>query len=97
MLPTKNANDYWQAINGALLRRGNLPELWRMEKIALLESVEIARKEALVFLAEERQKIMRLSRQEAILEVLAGRRLEARIQAVESISENGLLDIGEAG
>lgn len=97
MLPTKSANDYWQVVNGALLRRGDLSEPWRIEKIALLESVEIARKEALMFLAEERQKIMRLSRQEAIREVLAGRRLDARIQAVESVSENGLLDIGEAG
>lgn len=95
ILPTKNASNYWQAVNRTLLSRKGASELWREEKIALLESVEIAKKEALRFLVEERKRIMNLSRQEAIQEVLAGRNLEARVQAVESVTENGLLDIGE--
>lgn len=94
MLPTKSANDYWQTVNRVLLSRHGTSELWREEKIALLESIKVARNEALHFLAEERQKIMKLSRQEAIREVLVGRKLDARIQAVESVTENGLLDIG---
>ena len=48
-------------------------------------------------LAEERVRIMRLSRQDAIREVLSNRRLDTRTRAVESVSENGILDIGEAG
>lgn len=95
ILPTKNANNYWQAMNRALLNRQGASELWREEKIALLESIEIAKREALNFLMEERKRIMNLSRQEAIQEVLAGRKLEARVQAVESVTENRLLDIGE--
>ena len=54
----------------------------------------MARQEALRFLAEERERVMRLSRQEAIQEVLDGRKLDARIQAVTAVVENGLLDIG---
>ena len=97
MLPTKSANDYWQAVNRVLLNRRGASDLWREEKIALLESIEIARDEALRFLAEERQRIMKLSRQDAIREVLVGRKLDARISAVKSVSENSLLDIGDSG
>ena len=39
---------------------------------------------------------MRLSRQDAIREVLSNRRLDTRTRAVESVSENGILDIGES-
>ena len=95
MLPTKDANGYWQVVNRMLLDGGRASELWREEKIALLESIEVAKEEALKALAEERARIMRLSRQDAIREVLANRRLDTRTRAVESVSENGILDIGE--
>ena len=95
MLPTKNASEYWQAVNGVLLDGGNTSELWRKEKIALLESIDVAKEDALRALAAERARIMRLSRQDAIREVLSGRRLDTRTRAVESVSENGILGIGE--
>ncbi len=95
MLPTKNANDYWRALNGVLLARASTSELWREEKMALLESIEVVRAEALRFLAEERRRIMSLTRQEAIREVLASRKLDARVRAVESAAANGLLEVGE--
>lgn len=94
MLPTKSANDYWHAVNGVLLRRSSMTDFWREEKIALLESVEVAREDALSVLAEERRRVMSLSRQEAIQEVLKGRRLDTRVRAVESVTANGLLDLG---
>ena len=97
LLPTKSAHDYWQAVNGVLLRRRGSAPLWREEKLALLESIAIAKEEALTFLASERQRIMGFSREQAIREVLAGRKLDARVDAVESVSENGLLEIGETG
>lgn len=40
------------------------------------------------------RSLMSLSRQEAIQAVLEGRRLDARVRAVESVEANGLLDIG---
>lgn len=97
MLPTKDAKYYWQVVNGVLLDGGRTSELWRKEKIALLESIEVAKEEALKALAEERARIMRLSRQDAIREVLSNRRLDTRFRAVESVSGNGILDVGEAG
>ncbi len=96
MVPSKSANDYWQVVNRAFLSRAGMSGIWREEKIALLESVEAARREALGFLAEERERVMKLSRQEAIQEVLDGRKLNVRIQAVNAVGENGLLDIGNS-
>ena len=95
MLPTKDATDYWQVVNRVVLDGGRTSALWRKEKTALLESIEVSKGEALKTLAEERARIMRLSRQDAIREVLVNRRLDTRTQAVESVSENGILRIGE--
>lgn len=95
MLPTKDATDYWQVVNRVVLDGGRTSALWRKEKTALLESIEVSKEEALKTLAEERARIMRLSRQDAIREVLVNRRLDTRTQAVESVSENGILRIGE--
>ena len=47
-------------------------KLWREERIALLKSVKVAREEALSALADEHRRVMSLSRQEAIQEVLKG-------------------------
>lgn len=69
-------------------------KLWREEKIALFESVKVAREEALSALADEYRRVMSLSRQEATQEVLKGRRLDTRVRAVESVTANGLLDLG---
>ena len=94
MVPSKSANDYWQIVNRVFLSRAGMSEIWREEKIALLESVEVVWQEALGFLAEERERVMKLSKQEAIQEVLDGRKLDARARAVNAVGENGLLDIG---
>lgn len=40
------------------------------------------------------RRIRSLSRQEAIQEVLKGRRLDVPVRALESVEANGLLDIG---
>jgi len=94
MNPAKDSNAYWSAINRLFLdSHKRVTELWREEKIASLDSVILAREEALRFLAEERERIMRLSHQDAIREVLMWRKLDSRIKKVSSVRDNGLLDI----
>ena len=44
-------------------------------------------------MAGERERIMKLSRMEAIREVLDWHRLDSRERAIKAIKENGLLDI----
>ena len=96
MNPSKDAVAYWQAVNGVFLGADScLPAIWREEKMASAESIAVAREEALCFLSAERERIMRLSREEAIREVMKWRKLESRIRAVRSVADNGLLTIGD--
>lgn len=96
MNPSKDAVAYWQAVNGVFLKAdSSLPAIWREEKVASTESIAIAREEALRFLAAERERIMALSREQAIREVIKWRKLENRVRAVKSVVDNGLLTIGD--
>lgn len=94
MHPSKNANSYWQAVNRTLLDFDDIiGKIWKEEKLASNESILISREEALTFLAAERARIMRLSRAEAIREVLEGRKVDSKIQTVESITQNEILNL----
>lgn len=95
MNPSKDAYNYWQTINRTML--GFDPRLnyvWKVEKKAAGESIHIVRDEALRFLAGERERIMRLSREDAIREVLRSSKIENKIKTIESVDDNGLLTIG---
>lgn len=95
MHPSKDATAYWQTVNRSLLADGeDVATLWREEKIASTESIQYAAEESLQFLAAERERIMRLSREEAILEVIRGRNIDNRIRAVRAVADNGLLEFG---
>jgi type II restriction enzyme len=94
MNPSKSANSYWQAVNRTLLDFDDvIGKIWREEKLASNESILISREEALTFLAAERERIMRLSRTEAIREVLKWRKVESKIQTVQSVTRNGILNL----
>lgn len=63
MNPSKNAATYWQAVNRTLVNADeSIRDIWREEKIASVESIELAREEALRFLAAERVRLTPLSR-----------------------------------
>ena len=95
MNPSKNASAYWQIINRRILDFDkNISCLWQEEKRASIESIQISREEALNFLASERERIMRLSRQKAIKEILKASKIENKIRATESVVDNGLLELG---
>lgn len=62
MSPSKDAGAYWQAVNRTFLNSNrSLVAIWLEEKLASAESIAISREEALQFLAEERERIMKLS------------------------------------
>ena len=92
--PSKSASIYWKTVNRTLLDFDvRLSSIWREEKLASNEATLISKEEALTFLAAERERIMRLSRDEAIKEVLIWRKLEKKIQAVQSVAEDRILDL----
>lgn len=92
--PSKDANNYWLAINRLILNHSPIiKDLWRDEKGAAVESIEIAKAEALKFLAMEREKIMRMSHEQALKELVKMSKIESKIRIIKSISDNGLFTI----
>lgn len=92
--PSKNANDYWFSINRTMLSFSNKVEpLWNIEKEAATQSISIAKEEALTFLAQEREKIMRMSYNEALKELIKVYKIESKIKTINSISDNGLFNV----
>ena len=92
--PSKNATDYWLAINKTILSFSKAVEqLWNIEKGVATESIAISKEEALTFLAQEREKIMRMSHKEALKELITVHKIESRIKTISAISDNGLFTL----
>jgi hypothetical protein len=90
--PSKSATDYWLTINRTFLLFSKTVEpLWNIEKSVATESIAIAREEALIFLAKEREKIMRMGHKEALEELVKVHKIESRIKIINTISDNRLL------
>ena len=92
--PSKNATDYWLTINKTILSFSKKIEpLWNIEKGVATESIEIAKEEALTFLAQEREKIMRMSHKEALKELIKVHKIDSRIKTINAISDNRLFTL----
>lgn len=92
--PSKNATDYWLAINKTILSHSKkIEKLWEIEKGVATESISVAKEEALTFLAIEREKIMRMSHKEALKELIKVHKINSRIKTINSISDNGLFTL----
>ncbi len=91
MNPSKDAPAYWQTLNRTMLGFDKkISDLWREEKKASAESVNISREESLHFLASERERIMKMSKEQAISEILKSSKIDGKIKAVKSVCDNGL-------
>ena len=91
--PSKDAAQYWAALNALRLNHGNsVRELWREEKRASDDSIIIAKEEALSHLAEERKRLRRLSKQDAIRELIKFKKIDSKKETIRSVAANGLLD-----
>lgn len=94
--PSKSAVDYWTGINRALVTSlSDELELWEVEKRASLEGLSVAKRESIRYLLSERDRILGLSRREAVEELVRIVGVNSRIQRVESINLGGLLEEAE--
>lgn len=92
--PSKSAVDYWLGVNKTILGSSkSIFELWQDEKIAATESIEIAKVEALKYLSSEREKIMRMSHEEALNELVKTSKIDSKIEIIKRISDNGLFGV----
>ena len=92
--PSKSALDYWQAVNKTILDTSkDIENLWKIEKVASLESITIAKREGLLYLASEREKIMRMSHSEALNELIKVSKIDSKIKIIQSITDSGIFNI----
>ena len=83
--PTKDATQYWTAINRTMLGADKaVGGIWQKEKLAALDSIAAAKEEALIDLARERERIMRLSHEVAIDEHVTKHKISSREQMVRA-------------
>lgn len=94
LLPSKDANLYWLAINTAMLNFDkSIGELWKIEKMVAVESIAIAKEIALTFLANERARIMEMSHDEVLTELLKIKKIESRINTIKFVQDTGLMSL----
>ena len=67
-------------------------ELWEVEKKASLEGLSIAKRESIRYLTSERDRILSLSRRDAVEELVRLVGVNSRIQRVENIDIGNLLE-----
>lgn len=90
--PSKNAVDYWTGINGALVTGlSDHLDLWTREKTESLQGLVVVKEEALRYLWAERDRLLSLSHQEALEELLRLAGLDARIATVDDLEHGTLL------
>ncbi|MEY4530195.1 MAG: hypothetical protein RLZZ156_916 [Deinococcota bacterium] len=94
MNPSKDALFYWKAINLEILRFADeVQEIWIEEKENSSFALAILKNEALTHLANERERIMQMSRADAIAELLKSHNVDSRIQVITKVSSNQLFEV----
>lgn len=92
---SKESKPYWYAVNRAMLDSSKrMTELWLREKQAAVESIVIAKELALKYLAEEREKIMRMSHPEALNELVRVHKIDSKERKIKAVQSNRILDVG---
>ena len=92
--PSKEAMPYWHQINRTMLdAHPCISDLWQEEKIANLESIKAAKDEGLTALANERQRILKMSHDEAIQALIKDKNIEGRTRVISAVSDSGILAI----
>lgn len=82
-----------KTVASAYIGEGVVERLWKDEKQAAVESIIAAKEEALVFLAKEREKIMRMSHEEALHELVRVHKIESKIKVIMRLADNNILGI----
>jgi type II restriction enzyme len=92
--PSKHATDYWIPINRMMLGFSHqISGLWQIEKEVSAESIVVAKEEALTFLSAERERIARMSREEAIKELIREQNIDNKIAQIESVADNEIMNL----
>lgn len=86
--PSKSASDYWIQINKTI--KGKFDKEWQTEKQKIEETILFGKQEALEYFAKEKTRILRLSKDDAIRELLSYSKIESKIKFVQNFSSNNV-------
>ena len=90
--PSKSANEYWTGINRALVNAlAKHADLWTVEKSSSIEALSAVKEESLQYLSLERDRLLGLSKQAAIEELIRSRGLASRIATINRLQHGDLL------
>ena len=94
MNPSKDAGSYWLSLNKIMLEHSSeIDKLWKDEKQAAVDSITYSKTEALGFLAGERKRIMQLSHEEAIKELIEINKIKNKENIIKAVKANQLMDV----
>jgi type II restriction enzyme len=92
--PSKHATDYWIPLNRIMLGfSSRISRLWQIEKGVSAESIDVAKEEALAYLSAERERIARMSREEAIKELIVKQNIDNKIAQIKSVVDNEIMSL----
>lgn len=90
--PSKNSNAYWVSINELITRSSDAAlDIWREEKEAGEEALQLGKLESLTYLAEQRETYVKMDREEAIAKLLSYTKIDSKIEQIQRVSMNGIL------
>ena len=92
--PSKEATVYWQSMNRLILDFSpEVKSLWGDEKLAAAAALGHAKEEGLIYLAQERAKILSMSHDQALKALLDVHKLESRERVITRLADNGLMGV----
>ena len=92
MNPSKSADYYWTGLNRALMDcLGADPDLWGAEKRQSVTALNVVKQEAIAHLHMERDRVLALSHEDALAELVRAKRFDVRIDQVHGVRHGRLL------
>lgn len=82
LLPNKNSNDYWEAINKLLVKDNSQ---WIREKLFAQYCLELAKKEGIKYYENLRKKILKMTKEQAIEELLKIKKIDNNIETINNV------------
>lgn len=90
--PSKDSVQYWTMINRTILEYDDgISELWVEEKKATDEGIIVSKEIALGFLSRERQRILRMTKEEAVSELIKMNKISSREEQIRKVNNNEIL------
>ncbi len=91
---SKSAKDYWNLINGVFVDAGNeVAVLLEEENNTLDYILQIEKEISIEFIDDQVDRLKKMSREEAIMELLKMHKFDSKISTISAIEKNKILDL----